>query len=158
VLTWAGVLAKVLGFLKDNAKPILGIGCIAFCLLWSRGCVESNALSIELEACKAKPPVIQTVNVQSKARQEVRVVYRDGSPCPELVAVNDAESAVSVTQTASAPSVPVVRNSNGVSIGAGYLATPYAVVGLEMGRVLVQGQYGIGDVYGGAVSWKALSW
>jgi hypothetical protein len=96
----------VAGFCVKYAKPLLGVGCVAFMLLWSNSCINCNSLSMELEACRSKPPTIQTVTVQGKATQVVKVIYKDGSPCPDVTATNDSEFSATVTQTAQATCPP----------------------------------------------------
>lgn len=91
---------KVAGWAKENAKPLLGVSTVAFGLLWCNSCINSNALAIQLEACRNQPPTVQTVTVTAKALQTVKIVYRDGSPCPDVTAENSSDFSVGLTQTA----------------------------------------------------------
>ena len=146
---------KLSEWAQANAKPILAGTTVLFVALWGRSCVQSNALSLELEACKAKPPVIQTVT--AKALQTVKVVYRDGSPCADVEATND--SSVSVTQTASTTPQNGPRTpSNGLWVGGGYIGRPYVSAGLQIGALEVHGQVTPLLDYGGGVSWRAFAW
>lgn len=85
---------------KEHAKPILAVSTVCFMGLWSRSCIQSNALSLQLEACRNQPPTVQTVTVTAKAFQTVKIVYRDGSPCPDVTAENSSDFVLGVTQTA----------------------------------------------------------
>lgn len=85
---------------KENAKPILAGTTILFAGLWSRSCIQSNGLALELEACLKKEPTVQTVYVKQDCKQSVKVVYKDGSPCPDVAVDNSSDFALGVTQTA----------------------------------------------------------
>jgi len=147
---------KAWQFGKENAKPILAGTSILFLGLWSRSCVQCNALSLELEACRNAPPSVQTVTVTAKALQTVKIVYRDGSPCPDMEAVNSSDFAVGVTQTAKTTSE--VGNSLGpvtLGLGAAYyqgIWHPAAGVGVAFGRVAGYELGVAGDVAAAAFS------
>jgi hypothetical protein len=145
MLATLGMGIKAVEFAQKNAKPLLGVSAVAFALLWSRSCIQSNALSIELEACKAKPPAVQTVTVAAKAKQVVQIVYRDGSPCPDVTATNDNDFNVGVTQTASGDKTsPVGMGPLTLGLGAAYyygIWHPAAGVGVAFGKV---GGYEVG--------------
>lgn len=91
---------------KENAKPILAGTTILFAGLWSRSCIQSNGLALELEACRNKPPTIQEVKVlvKQKCAGNLDLKYPQGSPCPDIKASFDAgnDFALGVTQTAGA--------------------------------------------------------
>jgi hypothetical protein len=73
---------------------IVAVGILLLGLFDS--CGQNGRLKLALAACEAKEPAIQTqyvyVTLTAKANQSVKIVYRDGSPCPDVVAVNDSES------------------------------------------------------------------
>jgi len=130
---------KAWQFGKENAKPILAGTSILFLGLWSRSCIQSNALSLELEACLRKEPAKQIVYVKQDCKQAIQIVYKNGSPCPEVTATNDSQQAANVTQTATGggnclPQLGPVT----LGLGAAYyqgLWHPAAGVGVAFGRV-----------------------
>jgi hypothetical protein len=87
---------------KENAKPILAGSTILFMGLWSRSCLQSNELSLRLEACLKQEPTVQTVYVKQDCKQSVKIVYKDGSPCPDVAVDNSSDFVASITQTAKA--------------------------------------------------------
>lgn len=105
-----------------------------FCWLWAGSCQANLELSAKLDACEAKPPVVQyqTVTVTAKARQEVRIVYQPGSPCPDVASVNDSDMSafVSQSQTAQASESAPKRGPWSVSLGgAAYNGGAYTIFG-----------------------------
>ena len=148
---------KSLGVLREYWGQFSLGAAVIFLALWGRGCAVSNALSLELEACNAKPPAVQAVAVQGRAAQSVRVIFRDGSPCPDLFAENTTETSVSVTQTAgNAPKCPPAAPW-ALQIGLGYQVRPYAIVGLRTGAVTVFGTMSQ-EAAGGGLAWDAIKW
>jgi hypothetical protein len=131
---------KAAEFAKENAKPILAGSTILFFGLWSRSCIQANGLSLELEACRNAPPTIQTVTVTAKALQTVKIVYRDGSPCPDVTAENDSTFSVGVTQTAgnaSGSSLPSLGPWT-LGVGASHYSDrwhPAAGIGYALPRI-----------------------
>jgi hypothetical protein len=83
---------------------------------------------------------VQTVTVTAKALQTVKIVYRDGSPCPDVTAENSSDFAVGITQTAKAPGgggLPPLGPLT-LGLGAAYyqgIWHPAAGVGVAFGRV-----------------------
>lgn len=131
---------KAAGWAKENAKPLLGVSTVAFGLLWCNSCINSNALSIQLEACRNQPPTIQTVTVTAKALQTVKIVYRDGSPCPDVAVDNSSDFSVGVTQTAGRVDGGKVDALGPLTLGLGAayysgIWHPAAGVGMAFGKV-----------------------
>jgi len=140
-----------LDFVREHWARIGSGLAVLFWLLLIRGCAENAQLSAELKACLAKPPQVQyqTVTVTAKAVQSVRIIYRDGSPCPDVLADNSTETGVSVAQ--GQESVPTSQPGGkkgplSVSVGAAFyqggaylalgggywLETPLGDMGLEV--------------------------
>lgn len=155
------VVLSVLSWIWEHGRAVfLGLALL-FMGLWGKGCATSNALSLELEACRKAPPTTATATAATATRTitQVRVVYKDGSPCPDVALDTDSQNATTGTATASippqkCPSLPFY----GLQIGGGYLGTPYASLGLSAGPWTLSGQAGLGPVWGGGLTYRAVSW
>lgn len=131
---------KLSEWAQANAKPILAGTTILFAGLWSRSCIQSNALSLELEACQKKAPIIQTVYVKQDCKQLTKVVFQPGSPCPDMTSENDNSFSIGVTQTAVGASGDKVSPLGPwtLSLGASHYADlwhPSAGVGYALPRM-----------------------
>ena len=125
---------------KENAKPILAGTTILFAGLWSRSCIQSNGLALELEACLKKEPTVQTVYVKQDCKQSVKVVYKDGSPCPDVAVDNSSDFVVGVTQTAGGNNLKPTDTLGPwtLALGASHYADlwhPSAGVGYSLPRI-----------------------
>ena len=137
---------KAAEWAKENAKPILAVSTVCFMGLWSRSCIQSNELSLKLETCLNAPPSVQTVTVTAKALQTVKIVYRDGSPCPDVEAVNASDFALGVTQTAKAPGGSSAPALGPLTLGLGaayYQGIWHPAAGVNM-RLFTLGGYEVG--------------
>lgn len=112
---------EVLGWLKEYWRWLALGAAVLFCLLTVRGCSVNAGLRAELEACQKRPPVIQmqTVTVTAKARQEVKIIYQPGSPCPDIASVNDSEAGAFVAQSQTAQAGEASRELGPWSLSAG---------------------------------------
>jgi hypothetical protein len=126
-------------FAAKYKAELLGLALFIMSFAWAGGCAKNADLQAKLDACEAKPPVVQTVTVAAKAVQTVRVVYKDGSPCADVEASNDNSFSVGVTQTAGGSSAPA-SNMGPLTLGLGAayyqgLWHPAAGVGVAFGKV-----------------------
>jgi hypothetical protein len=133
---------------------------VLFAALTMRGCARQVDLESKLQACLAKPPSIQyqTVTVTAKATQSVRIVYKDGSPCPDVLAVNDAETGASVAQGQENGSTGQPGAKSGLFLGASYGSSgPLATASVTLGPVMVHGGGWVGAWQAGA-AYRILAW
>jgi hypothetical protein len=131
-------MIEAIEFVKAHWQK-LGVGLAAlFAFTTWQGCTRNLELNAKLIACETKAP--QVVTVAAKAKQDVRIVYRDGSPCPDVTATNDSEAVATVAEAKPlpCPSVPTV----GLWIGGGYLGTPYVSAGVQWKAVQVEAKRG----------------
>lgn len=121
------VVLSVLRKVWEYGRPVFLSLAVLFALLWGRGCVQSNALSLELEACKSKPPVV--IEAKAKTTMRTQVIFKDkASPCPDVVVDADSEAVAGVTMTAQA-STPKLGVFS-ISAGAGmYRGGVYPMLG-----------------------------
>jgi hypothetical protein len=137
-----------LDFVREHWARIGSGLAVLFWLLLIRGCAENAQLSAELKACLSKPPQVQfqTVTVTAKATQSVRIIYRDGSPCPDVLADNSTETGATVAQGQSSQSGATQRILGPWSVTAGgaiYRGGAYIALGGGYWRQTSLGDLGI---------------
>ena len=123
-------------FIGEHWRTAFLIAAPVLMLTQINSCNANASLRSKLAVCEAKPPVIQvqTVTVKERCAGRAEVIPEAGSPCPKVTLTLDgsSETATSQSQTAQATTCPPIP-AGALWIGGGYLSTPYASVGLEIG-------------------------
>ena len=137
------VLLSVLRWIWEHGRVVFLALSGVLAVLWGRGCVTSNALSLELEACKNKPPVtIQAASAATataKTITRVQIVYKDKDiPCPDVAVETEGETSAGAGTTLTA--------QEGLKMGP---SAKYGVFSVSAGAGFYKG--GVYPVLGGGV-------
>jgi hypothetical protein len=147
------VLSQYWGHIGTALAVLLAMACL-------RGCGREAGLRRELDACLAKPPVVQTqtVTVKEKCSGSAVVKYREGSPCPDVSLAVDSANDVAVSQTQTAAASIVARDVDGL-----YLGPIYGSAGPLAGGIVQQGAWAVSgagwvNAWQVGLAYRAVTW